>query len=82
MEYAARGTGSALDLRSYQGVRQSKLCYPLRIPPLVKERILVRFTKGPLKVENKEHLFDLVVTLNLNHFAAMFYSVAECHSQL
>ena len=28
--------------RSHQGVKQSKLCYPLRIPPLVKERTLVR----------------------------------------
>ena len=36
------GLGSVLDWRSHQGIRQSKLCNPLRIPPLVKERTLVR----------------------------------------
>ena len=34
------GLGSVLDWRSHQGIRQSKLCYPLRIPPLEKERTL------------------------------------------
>ena len=37
------GLGSVIDRRSHQGLRQSKLRYPLRIPPLVKERTLVRF---------------------------------------
>ena len=30
------GLGSVLDWRCNQGIRQSKLCYSLRIPPLVK----------------------------------------------
>ena len=36
------GLRSVIDWRSHQGLRQSKLCYPLRILPLVKERTLVR----------------------------------------
>ena len=39
-EYAARGTKSRIDWRSHQGARQSKLCYPQRIPPFVKESTL------------------------------------------
>ena len=38
------GLRSVLDWRSHQGMRQSKLCYSLKIPPLVKERTLVRWS--------------------------------------
>ena len=49
------GLWSALDQRSHQGIRQSKLCYPIRITRLVKERTLVRrsltlFSKSVLVV--------------------------------
>ena len=36
------GLGSVKGNRSHQGLGQSKLGYPLKIPPLVKERTLVR----------------------------------------
>ena len=51
-----RGLGSVLDWRSHQGIRQSKLCYPLRIPPLVKERTLVRRTYIAVLVQYNEYI--------------------------
>ena len=54
-EYAARGTRSDIDWRYHQGVRQSKLCYPLRILQLVKERTLVRQSIFYLAVLMKHH---------------------------
>ena len=36
------------------------------IPAKVKGYKSFMFTDGPLKVENKEHLFDLVVTLRFS----------------
>ena len=53
------GLRSVLDRRSHQGIRQSKLCYPLRIPPLVKERTLVRRSLTLFCIYN---IFDQVVS--------------------
>ena len=64
---SARGSGSWLYLGN---------------PTKVKANKFFLFTESSLKVENKEHLVDFVVTLYLSHFALMCYAVTKCHSQL
>ena len=51
------GLWSVPDWRSRQGIRQSKFCYLLRIPQLVKERTLVRRVHICILIRNR-NIYD------------------------